>query len=103
MVWVPLSVPHKHVKYLMQGLIEVEVYNVVFFNGCYRIEKREVFQDTRKWFYGLKIKSCCVAAPVQTKFLSARANCQSEVSAFLQGRLIQYIHQQQSQNLYQGA
>lgn len=87
----------------MQGLIEVDVYNVVLFNGCYQIEKKEVFQDTRKSFYGLKIKSCCVAAPVQTKFLFARANCQSEVSAFLQGRLIQYTHHQLSQTLYQGA
>lgn len=65
-------------KYLMQDLTEVEIYSV-FSNGCYRIEKREVFQDTRKRFYGLKIKSCGVAAPVQTKFLSAGANCQNEV------------------------
>lgn len=43
-----LSVPHKHVKYLMQGLIEVEVHNVVFFSGCYQSEKSEVFQHTRK-------------------------------------------------------
>lgn len=50
-----LSVPHKHVKYLMQGLIEVEVCNVVFFSGCYPSEKRQVFQDTRKCFSRPKV------------------------------------------------
>lgn len=51
-----LSVPHEHVKYLMQDLIEVEVHNVVFSNGCVNpSEKRKVFQDTRKCFYGPKI------------------------------------------------
>lgn len=52
-VWVPLSVPHKHVKYLKQGLIEVEVYNVVFFNGCYRIEKGKCFKIQEDAFKAL--------------------------------------------------
>lgn len=38
-----LSVPHKHVKYLAEGLIEVEVRNVVYFVGYYPSEKRKVF------------------------------------------------------------
>lgn len=94
-----LSVPHKHVKYLMQGLIEVEVHNIFSIMVVIQLEK-ESLSRYKKMLSQPQKKSCCVTAPVQTKFLSARANCQSEVSAFLQGRSIQYIHHQQSLNLH---
>lgn len=38
-----LSVPHKHMKYLMEGLIEFGVHNVGVLMVAIQVEKKKVF------------------------------------------------------------